>query len=219
MRNSCYNADWCLHPSTSVPLYLELTRAHGCLHDTVRTPQPCVFFDANETSHDPVLCCQGLEELLMWWPSDRQIILHFAEGYSDRNAKTLRGSVCFRLNHGGSGRAITSGPSLSVLRSDAVYTFCACRFSCRFSASSRSVRSRGHAKNKNRYPAIGRKRTQYICTESSERYCRTFDGYLLLLLLIHLLLTLCRLRLLSLRLLSFGVLVGTCKNRNQISVN
>ena len=50
---------------------------------------------------DPVLCCQGSEELLMWWPLDRQIILHFAEGYSDRNAKTLRGSVCFPLNGGG----------------------------------------------------------------------------------------------------------------------
>ena len=90
---------------------------------------------------DPFLCCQGFEELLMWWPLDRQIILHFAEGYSDKNAKALRGSVCFRLNGGGGGRAITSGPSLSVLRSDAVLTFCACRFSCRISASSRSVRS------------------------------------------------------------------------------
>ena len=34
-----------------------------------------------------------------------------------------------------------------------------------------------------------------------------------------LLLTLCRLRLLSVRLLSFGALLGTCKNRNPISVN
>ena len=95
---------------------------------------------------DPVLCCQGFEELLMWWPLDRQIILHFAEEYSDRNAKTLGGSVCFPLNGGGGGRAITSGPSLSILRSDAVLMFCAWRFSCRFSASSRSVRSWGHAK-------------------------------------------------------------------------
>ena len=95
---------------------------------------------------DPVLCCQGLEELLMWWPLHRQIILHFAEGYSDRNAKTSRGSVCFRLNGGGAGRAITSGPSLSILRSDAMLRFCAWQFSCRFSASSRSVRSWGHAK-------------------------------------------------------------------------
>ena len=106
---------------------------------------------------DPVLCCQGFEELLIWWPLDRQIILHFAEGYSDRNAKTLRGSVCFRLNGGGGGRAIMSGPSLSVLRSDAVLMFCACRFSCRFSASSRSVRSWGHAKIKIQSPSIGKK--------------------------------------------------------------
>ena len=84
--------------------------------------------------------------MLMWWPLDRQIILHFAEGYSDRNAKTLRGSVCFWLNGGGGGRAITSGPSLSILRSDAVLTFFAWWFSCRFSASSRSVRSWRHAK-------------------------------------------------------------------------
>ena len=95
---------------------------------------------------DPVFCCQGFEELLMWWPLDRGIILHFAEGYSDRNAKTLRGSVCFLLNGGGGGRAITSGPSLSILRSDAVLTLCPGRFSCRFSASSRSVRSWRHAK-------------------------------------------------------------------------
>ena len=104
------------------------------------------FLTPMKTRMDPVLCCQGFEELLMWWPLDRQIILHFAEGYSDRNAKTLRGSVCFRLNGGGGGRAIMSGPSLSILRSDAVLTFCAWRFSCRFSASSRSVRSWGHAK-------------------------------------------------------------------------
>ena len=57
---------------------------------------------------DPVLCCQGFEELLMWWPLDRQILVHFAEGYSDRNEKTLRGSVCFPLNSGGGGRAIMS---------------------------------------------------------------------------------------------------------------
>ena len=37
-----------LDPSTALPLYLELATAHGCLHDTVRTPQLCVFFDANE---------------------------------------------------------------------------------------------------------------------------------------------------------------------------
>ena len=37
-----------LDPSTALPLYLELARAHGCLHDAVRTPQLCVFFDANE---------------------------------------------------------------------------------------------------------------------------------------------------------------------------
>ena len=95
---------------------------------------------------DPVLCCQGFEEWLMWWPLDRQIIQHFAEGYSDRNAKTLRGSVCFRLKGGDGGRAIMSGPSLSILRSDAVLTFCASGFSCRFSVSSRSVRFWGHAK-------------------------------------------------------------------------
>ena len=34
--------------STALSLYLELARAHGCLHDAVRTPQLCVFFDANE---------------------------------------------------------------------------------------------------------------------------------------------------------------------------
>ena len=32
-----------LDPSTALPLYLELARAHGCLHDAVRTPQLCVF--------------------------------------------------------------------------------------------------------------------------------------------------------------------------------
>ena len=37
-----------LDPSTALPLYLELARAHGCLHDAVRTPQLCVFFDATE---------------------------------------------------------------------------------------------------------------------------------------------------------------------------
>ena len=37
-----------LDPSTALPLYLELARAHGCLHDAVRTPQLCVFSDANE---------------------------------------------------------------------------------------------------------------------------------------------------------------------------
>ena len=37
-----------LDPSTALPLYLELPRAHGCLHDAVRGPQLCVFFDANE---------------------------------------------------------------------------------------------------------------------------------------------------------------------------
>ena len=37
-----------LDPSTALPLYLELARAHGCLHDAVRTPQLCFFFDANE---------------------------------------------------------------------------------------------------------------------------------------------------------------------------
>ena len=37
-----------LDPSTALPLYLELARAHGCLLDAVRTPQLCVFFDANE---------------------------------------------------------------------------------------------------------------------------------------------------------------------------
>ena len=36
-----------LDQSTPLPLYLELARGHGCLHDTVRTPQLCVFFDAN----------------------------------------------------------------------------------------------------------------------------------------------------------------------------
>ena len=35
-------------PSTALPLYLEFARAHGCLHDAVRTPQLCIFFDANE---------------------------------------------------------------------------------------------------------------------------------------------------------------------------
>ena len=35
----------------------------------------------------------------------------------------------------------------------------------------------------------------------------------------HLLLTLCRLRLLSVRLLSFGALLATCKKQNPISVN
>ena len=34
--------------STALPLYLELARTHRCLHDAVRTPQLCVFFDANE---------------------------------------------------------------------------------------------------------------------------------------------------------------------------
>ena len=37
-----------LDPSTTRPLYLEPARAHGCLHDAVRTPQLCVLFDANE---------------------------------------------------------------------------------------------------------------------------------------------------------------------------
>ena len=37
-----------LDPSTTHPLYWELARAHGCLHDAVRTPQLCVYFDANE---------------------------------------------------------------------------------------------------------------------------------------------------------------------------
>ena len=37
-----------LDPSTALPLYPDLARAHGCLHDAVRTPQLCVFFDANE---------------------------------------------------------------------------------------------------------------------------------------------------------------------------
>ena len=37
-----------LDPCTALPLYLELARAHGCLHDAFRTPQLCVFFDANE---------------------------------------------------------------------------------------------------------------------------------------------------------------------------
>ena len=37
-----------LDPSTALPLYSELARPHGCLHDAVRTPQLCVFFDANE---------------------------------------------------------------------------------------------------------------------------------------------------------------------------
>ena len=37
-----------LDPSTALPLYLELARAHGCLHDAVGTPQLCVFFNANE---------------------------------------------------------------------------------------------------------------------------------------------------------------------------
>ena len=87
------------------------------------------FLTPMKPRRDPVLCFQGFEELLMWWPLDRQIILHFAEGYSDRNAKTLGGSVCFQLNGGGGGRAITSAPSLPILRSDAVLTFCAWRFS------------------------------------------------------------------------------------------
>ena len=53
---------------------------------------------------DPVLCCQGFEELLMWWPLDRQIILHFAEGYSDRTGclhdavRTLQLCVFFDAN-------------------------------------------------------------------------------------------------------------------------
>ena len=108
---------------------------------------------------DPVLCCQAFEEWLVWWLLDRRIILHFAEGYSGRNAKSLSGSVCFELNGGGGGRAIMSGPSLSVLRSDAVLTFCVCGFYCRFSPSSRSVCSWGHAKNKSRSPSIGKKCT------------------------------------------------------------
>ena len=37
-----------LDQSTALPLYLEFARAHGCLHDAVRTPQLCVYFDANE---------------------------------------------------------------------------------------------------------------------------------------------------------------------------
>ena len=37
-----------LDPSTALSLYLELARAHCCLHDAVRTPQLCVFFDDNE---------------------------------------------------------------------------------------------------------------------------------------------------------------------------
>ena len=48
---------------------------------------------------------------------------------------------------------------------------------------------------------------------------QNLDGYILLLLLIHLLLTLCCLGLLSVRLLSFGALPETCRNRNPISVN
>ena len=44
-------------------------------------------------------------------------------------------------------------------------------------------------------------------------------GYLLLLLLIHLLLMLCRLPPLSVRLLSFGAHLGTCKKQNPISVS
>ena len=35
-----------LDPSTALPLFLELARAHGCLHDAVGTPQLCVSFDA-----------------------------------------------------------------------------------------------------------------------------------------------------------------------------
>ena len=40
-----------LDPSTALPLYLELARAHGCLHDAIRTPQLCSLFETNETSH------------------------------------------------------------------------------------------------------------------------------------------------------------------------
>ena len=47
---------------------------------------------------------------------------------------------------------------------------------------------------------------------SSRRYLPTY-------LLIPLLLTRCRLRLLSVRFLSFGALLGTCKSQNPISVN
>ena len=47
--------------------------------------EPCSsasFLTPMKPRMDPVLCCKGFEELLMWWPLDRQIILHFAEGYS-----------------------------------------------------------------------------------------------------------------------------------------
>ena len=37
-----------LDPGTAPPPYFELARAHGCLHDAVRTPQLCILFDANE---------------------------------------------------------------------------------------------------------------------------------------------------------------------------
>ena len=107
----------------------------GCM--TLSEPRSSAsFFTLIKPRMDPVFCCQGFEKLLVWWPLDRQIILHFAEGYSDRNAK-----------------------------------------------------------------------------------CRRLDGYLLLLLLIHLLSMLCRLRLLSVSLLSFGALLGTCKKQTPISVN
>ena len=37
-----------LDPSTALPVYLQLASGHGCLYDAIRTPQLCVFFDANE---------------------------------------------------------------------------------------------------------------------------------------------------------------------------
>ena len=124
-------------------------------------------------------------------------------------------------------------------------TFCSCSSSacfCRFaafaffmsscalsrvSASSGSVRSWAHAKIKIPSRSVGEKLTRYACTELKDPNCTTLERCLLLLLLIRLLWSVRCLRLFSvlfcsvspLCLLSFGALLGTCKNQNPISVS
>ena len=98
----------------------------------------------------------------------------------------------------------------------------------RLPASSRSVRSWGHAKIKIPSRTVGEKLTRYVFTELTDPNCTTLERYLLSLLLIRFLLfgalLICLFSVLfcsvlPLRLLSFGALLGTCKNQNPISVS
>ena len=62
-----------LGPSTAFLLHLELARAPGCLHDAVRTPQLCVFFDVNEMYARRK--CQVLSVHLPQAPQPHQLLL------------------------------------------------------------------------------------------------------------------------------------------------